>query len=55
MGCKTNGHIDQQQFNKLYVILCAKTLNFQYFKDFVINVHWNKELVVFEKKQYYIK
>jgi hypothetical protein len=31
-GCKTNVHT-QQQFDKLYVIPCVKTLNCQYFKD----------------------
>jgi hypothetical protein len=27
-GCKTNGHT-RRQFNKLYIIPCVKTLNFQ--------------------------
>ena len=51
--CKTKGHI-HWQFNKLDVIPCVKTLNCQYFKNMFINTSLHEELVVLQKRQYYI-
>jgi hypothetical protein len=52
-GCRTKGHT-QQQYNKLYVIPCVKTLSCQYFKDMFINIPLDEDLVVLEIQQYYI-
>ena len=51
-SCKTIGHT-QRQFNKLYVIPCIKTFDSPCFKDLFNTISFNKELVVFEKQQYY--
>jgi hypothetical protein len=51
--CKTEDH-GWRQFDKLYILSYAKTLDYSYFNKIFSNEPSNKNLDVLDKQQYYI-